>query len=724
MKNGFRISLVTTCIVAGLATVALANTYTVTNTNDSGAGSLRQAINDANAHPNSPANTPDTIAFAIPGSGVQTIAVLSQLPTVTDPVIIDGYTQSPCASNSAPCSHPNTLADGDDAVLLIELSGSSAPGNPTGLLITAGNSTVRGLVVNGFRNNGDQGGFGIWLDTNGSNIVAGNFIGTDPTGLSARGNGNDGVFVFNSSKSNTIGGTTPAARNVISGNGRLGILITDPGVNNNVVQGNFIGTDKTGTKIMRNTFVGVLIQAGAQGNLIGGPTPSARNVISGNGNGGIAINNAGTTGNTVQGNFIGTDVSGAASLSNINEGISIDQASNNTIGLNADGTGLRNIIAYNDGSGVLVSDGTNPAIGNAIRGNSLFSNSGPGIRLSGNANNQQNFPVIVSASYAGGNVSIAGSLNSKANTKFHLEFFGNQAPDPGSFYEGRRFLGSTEVTTDASGYVSFNVTLPYVTGSPKLTSTATDPAGNTSEFSPGFSVRGAPDQTVLARGVFLRSGGTLSTVALSGQTVPGSGAMTQRFDGPAFNNKSTVAFVNTGIGSGGAIGAVFLKKIGAPLTVIAKTGDPAPVPGGAVFATVGTPFDDLVLNNNDDLAFIGVYTQDGGATFKMGIFLKPDGQPMISVVLYGDALPGTGGGTLCATSFENDPIAPGKGPSSIDGPWMNDSQVVLFKTDAICGGTGNFGESAFAKRPAQAIEQAVLIGEAAPSSVGGTIQSV
>ena len=142
---------------------ALAATYTVTNTNDSGAGSLRQAITDANASAGL-----DTIAFNIPGSGVHTITPGSVLPTITDPVVIDGYSQ--------PGSSPNTLAVGDDAVLQIELDGNGA--GYYGLTISGGGSTIKGLVIGGWGFNS------VVFDilTNGGNTIQGCFIGTDPTG--------------------------------------------------------------------------------------------------------------------------------------------------------------------------------------------------------------------------------------------------------------------------------------------------------------------------------------------------------------------------------------------------------------------------------------------------------------------------------------------------------------------------------------------------------------
>lgn len=143
-----------------------AASFAVINTNDSGAGSLRQAILDANGSAGQ-----DTINFAIPGAGVQTIAPNSALPVITDPVIINGYSQTGTSVN--------TQADNDNAVQLIEINGAGAGANPC-LQITAGGSTVRGLVIN------RCGADGILLQTAGSNIIEGNFIGIDPTGTIIR----------------------------------------------------------------------------------------------------------------------------------------------------------------------------------------------------------------------------------------------------------------------------------------------------------------------------------------------------------------------------------------------------------------------------------------------------------------------------------------------------------------------------------------------------------
>jgi hypothetical protein len=212
-------------------------------------------------------------------------------------------------------------------------------------------------------------------------------------------------------------------------------------------------------------------------------------------------------------------------------------------------------------------------------------------------------------------------------------------------------------------------------------------------------------------GTFLRRGGVLSPIVVSGQTVPGGvGAVTFTYvgdiDGPTFNNKSTVGLVVRN-GNNGNTGAVLQKKLNGSLTVIAKNGDTAPGTSG-VFAD----FDDMAQNNNDDFAFIATYTEDSGATFKTGVFLKPSSGAMVPIVLNGDTLPSTGGGTQCGT-YTGD----------IDGPWMNDSQTVAFIADEICGGTVDSG-SAFVKPSGMALQPLVLKGDPAPSAIGGTIDDV
>ena len=227
-------------------------------TADSGAGSLRQAILDSNAS----VGVLDTIAFNINGGGVQTIAPLTQLPDITDPVIIDGTTQPGFAGKP-----------------LIELSGAGiTTGGAEGLRILAGGSTVRGLVINRFPQTAGviDTGDGIELVSKGGNVIQGNYLGTDVSGAVAEGNASDGVFIENS-PGNTIGGTTAAQRNIIAGQANSngfskGVEIyqdTSPTSNasGNLVEGNYIGTDVTGTKALANTNG---IELEAPGNTVGG----------------------------------------------------------------------------------------------------------------------------------------------------------------------------------------------------------------------------------------------------------------------------------------------------------------------------------------------------------------------------------------------------------------------------------------------------------------------
>ncbi|MFN2623690.1 MAG: CSLREA domain-containing protein [Chthoniobacterales bacterium] len=568
-----------------------AATFTVNSAADPGNGvcdatecTLREAINAANASPN-PISGPDTINFSIPGAGVHTIAVFSALPTVTDPVFIDGYTQ--------PGSSTNTLAAGDNAVILIELNGAPAEGGINGLTITAGNSTVRGLVINRFIN-----GTGIVLQTGGGNIISGNFIGTDPAGAVAQANGS-GIDIIDSA-TNLIGGTTPAARNLlsanitqqisingssatgnqvqgnyvgpnaagnaslalavaakrsagivlvasnntiggtaagagnlISGNGDNGIYINGFFADRITIQGNLIGTDASGTSANSNGvntdngvaavwIGGTISNLGADtNNIVGGTTADSRNVISGNKGAGIeeAVLVDGS-GNTVQGNFIGVDITGTVALGNSGPGILTQAGSNNAIGGTAAGAG--NIIAFNNAGIEIRQAGGPAAISNSVLSNSIFSNSaglgssGLGIDLhngfvtdnvtandacdvDSGPNNFQNFPVLTSALSGGGSITIQGSLNSTASTTFRIEFFSSAACDPLGNGEGETFIGSTSITTDASCAANINLTLPVsVTAGRVITATATDSANNTSEFSACVTVTAAPTPTPTA----------------------------------------------------------------------------------------------------------------------------------------------------------------------------------------------------------------------------------
>lgn len=537
--------LVAGCLILGVilqaevhTTVEAAATFVVTNTGDGGAGSLRQAILDSNATPGV-----DMIAFNI-NSGQQTIAPTSSLPDISDPVVIDGTTQPGFAGRP-----------------LIELSAANYSGLPNrGVLhITGGGTTVRGLIINRFRDPG------IAILTVGGNRIEGNYIGTDATGSAATNCSGTGIAI-NNAPNNVIGGTTPSSRNVISGTSSHAISVFGGGGNGNIIQGNYIGTDAAGTARLGN-FSGIYL--GTSNNTVGGTFPGARNIISAGVYAGIVMQVDETSGNVIQGNYIGTDVSGTVNLGNTDYGIAIFGSSNNNviggtraaarnvisgngwgvsiakditydrspssnviqgnyIGVAADGAtplgnrvrGVRlagalnttvggastdagNVIAFTGpagdngaGTGLEVLGGA----GNSIRGNFIFSNSRLGVDLDSDGvtpndpgdgdaggNNRQNFPLITSVVSDPAQTVIAGTINSTANTTFAVDFYSNAACDPAGSGEGARPFGSssTSVTTDSNGNGSFNSTLPAPLPAGRvITATATDPAGNTSEYSP------------------------------------------------------------------------------------------------------------------------------------------------------------------------------------------------------------------------------------------------
>ena len=408
---------------------------------------MREAILTANSTP----GQVELIAFNVGGGGAQTINPTAALPTITDPLTIDGTTQP-----------------GFTGSPLVELNGTNAGAVTAALDINAGGCTVRGLVINRFN------GHGIRLASAGGNTVTGSFIGTNAAGTAVQANSGSGVFI-DSSPNNNIGGLTAAERNVISGNGGQGVLIGGPGSTGNLVRGNRIGTDADGDVALGNGNSGVLI-SGANSNTVGGAVAGARNVISGNLNNGLLLSGAGATSNFVQGNFIGTQADGVSALPNLLDGINLSNgAGNNLIGGTIAGGG--NVIAFNGGDGVSNSPGSGTA--NRIISNSIHTNGTTaqhlGIDLDADgvspndagdadtgANNLQNFPVLNSAVSNGAATNVSGTLNSTASTVFRVEFFSNATCDASGSGEGEQLLGSSDVTTDAGGNAVFNPALPNV----------------------------------------------------------------------------------------------------------------------------------------------------------------------------------------------------------------------------------------------------------------------
>ena len=349
------------------------------------------------------------------------------------------------------------------------------------------NNTIADNLISGNKDNGVE----VVGDSAKGNRIQGNLVGTDKDGSLAVANGGAGVFL-NGAPENAVGGTEAGQGNVISGNGGSGVKINGSGADDNTVQGNYIGVNRYLTAGLPNGDDGIFIGEGASGNQVGGTAEGAENIISGNSSDGVEINGTGTTGNAVQGNYIGTLSDGVTRIGNQGNGVYIAAgAGQNTVGGVI--TPTANVIAFNGGDGVYVALG----IGNLIRYNAIYSNAGLGIDLGLNgvtpndegdpdsgANGLQNFPLLTSLVISNGVATVEGMLNSTAMMTYTLEFFANAACDPSLHGEGQRLVGAITVTTDASGNATFVFTpTATISDAEKVVATATDPNGNTSEFS-------------------------------------------------------------------------------------------------------------------------------------------------------------------------------------------------------------------------------------------------
>jgi trimeric autotransporter adhesin len=523
-------------LVEGLEQRVVPSSVTVTNTNDNGAGSLRAAIGQVNL------GVANAINFNIPGNGVHTIIPHSGLPEIQKPVTIDGYTQ--------PGAHVNTLATGDNAVLLIQLIGSLA-GSANGLVIDGGSSTIRGLVI------GDFSGEGIILQTKGGDSVAGNFIGTNPFGNAVRTN-HSGVVV--SSGTNFVGGPTPDARNVIVGmTGGYGVFVSGPSAHNNKIQGNSIGTNAAETALLGTFGDDVNINGGATGNFVGTDSTGVNdatkgNVLCGATFNGVSIYSPHTDFNVVAGNFIGTNEAGAAGLGNHDNGVAFGYTTSsggpqvNRIGtksggaspsternvISGNGTGIfvgfvgatglsnnliagnyigttpsgtealpnngdgiffagasgnktsTNVIAFNNGDGVGIDGGK----GDSILSNSIYSNTGLGIDLLNGGNHTIATPALTSAVLTTNGTTIHGTLIGPANATLTIQFFSNLVPQPPLTTQGMTFIGSLSVVIGSNRSVSFTANLPAkVKIGELITATATNSQNDTSKFSAAVAVQ-------------------------------------------------------------------------------------------------------------------------------------------------------------------------------------------------------------------------------------------
>lgn len=445
--------------------------------------SLRAAIEEANFM--SGRLTAHQINFDLTGTGPFVINIGSQLPSISSRVNINGTTQD---GTSCP-----TRVRRADLQVVIDSSSAAIPiGNGLMFNETASGSTLQGVAVGGFTSRSVR----LFGD---NNLLICNHIGVDASGASM---GSTGAGVEILGTGNVIGGASEHAnRNVISGHGMQGILISG---DDNLVENNFIGTTPNGRNARGNVGGGIEIKS--NGNDIGGTAERARNVISGNGSndngtfGGIRI--ASAENNSIAGNTVGLARGRNAPIPNIGNGVEVIGGSEDNI---VGPTNGGNEIAFNSGHGVFVENRTPVSLSlqNTIRGNAIYSNDGLGIELAGDLppsmigpdandildvdtgpNNHQNYPILTSAIVSG---TVDGTLESMANMDYIVEIFVNDSCDPSGHGEGQTFLDSDLVQTDGSGQGNVSFALSAPVGS-FITATATDPVGNTSEFSPCIEV--------------------------------------------------------------------------------------------------------------------------------------------------------------------------------------------------------------------------------------------
>ena len=329
--------------------------FTVINTLDSGTGSLRQAIFNANANTSPMSLVEFNIPTSDPGynhSAIWTISPHSTLPSLTAPTVIDGATAAGYGGKPA-----------------IQIDGASAGPSINGLTLSGGHSTLDGLAITDFTDDGV-------LVNSADNTIVASFLGVDAGGHVAAANGHAGVEA--DGPNNVIGGLggvnaasdTPTNGNVVSGNAGDGVLISGAAAAGNLVEGNYIGIDAYGTAALANVANGVEL-SGTSANTVGGTTVAARNVISGNTQSDVFLSGSAATGNAIEGNYIGTDVTGTIALGNGTNGIGVEVeqgATNDTIGGSAAGDG--NLISGNAGEGVNLFNVSN----NTVQGNLIGTN--------------------------------------------------------------------------------------------------------------------------------------------------------------------------------------------------------------------------------------------------------------------------------------------------------------------------------------------------------------
>lgn len=569
--------------------------------------------------------------ISVKGNYIGTTATgAAALPNGSSGIRLTGGTGAQIGGTTA--GERNVISGNAGAGIAIDgtASGCSVQGNYIGVDTTGAVAIPNGsgVSIGGSSNTigGTLGGSGNVISANTStnivlsgasatgNVIQGNLIGTNAAGTATFATGT-GIRVI-TANGNTIGGTTAAARNVISGNYR-GITL-EYGSTGNVVQGNYIGTNAAGTAALPNVEEGIDI--GAPGNTIGGDVAGAGNVISGQTNYGIRIGGSESIGTKVYGNIIGTRPDGTTPLPN-QIGVLVYNGFSAEVG--GSGAGQGNVIAANTYEGIRVQTG----YGNSFLRNSMFGNAVLGIDLEPNdvtlndpqdpdigANKQQNYPLLSSAIASGGNTTIVGTLNSTPSTDYRVEFFGSPTCSVSGMGEGKTFLGFATVTTDASGNGTINAVLPVGAPGAYVTATATDPVAGTSEFSPCAAVGGPnpgqfqfsktyfvyPEYGGIAKAIVTRSGGMSGAVTVHYATTNGTAVA----PGDYTSTSGDLAFAANEVAKTISVPLVVDALVEAQETFTLTLSAPT---GGA---TLGAQTTATMYINDTDTSFPGVSVSD------------------------------------------------------------------------------------------------------------------
>ena len=526
---------------------------------------LRAAIQEANASAGA-----DTINFGISGAGVHTITVTSSLPTITGAVTIDGTTQS-----------------GYAGLPLIEVKGATGQ---IGLTIQVSDCVIRGLAINGYEASGSTGGVGVYITSVGplvkNALLEANFIGTDPTGTLAKPN-HLGIDVENTSL-NVVGGTTAAARNLISGNSLVGIQVIGPGASNNTFQGNYVGTNVGGTAAVPNAFAGFNLFA--DNTVVGGAAAGAGNVISGNGGGGLFTSqfcapSCFGSGTVVKANKIGTNPAGTAAVGNTRGVLTSSPGSPNT-------TIANNLISGNPSGGIQIDESltgvttiTGNFIGTDVAGTHKIPNSAnSGILIHTTSASAQVVVGGASGTTPGG--SCTGSCNLvSGNDPYGIYAFGSGPVSIVNNFIGTDVTGTVALGNDPGGVVlaAAGKTLGSSTASGNLIS------GNGNEFFGGFG----------AQSLSAASPGNTIKGNLIGTTTSGNAALANIGDGVILGANDT------------------LGGVGNPNVISGNLGNGVTIPSGAAFCqvvgnSIGVKSSGAALGNG----FAGVNSSASDATIQ------------------------------------------------------------------------------------------------------------